>query len=258
VHCFMCQLLDMGVFHSDPHPGNMLVTPEGKLALIDFGLCASISAPDSNALTAAMVNLMKGDVPALLKDCQDLGFLDAGALSDPAMHAELLAVMERVVDVGEMSQQNITASNSAKKLLTAQMVGDAKYEAPAERRRKLHAVSSDLNSIFFEYPFSVPEYFALITRALIVLEGVAVTADNNFDIFAAAYPHALSRTTRIFGVENLSRLLRAKMVGSVNASHPLAAYGVKTETKTEAAQNTTQAQAQAQAQAQVDALQKLA
>lgn len=51
------------------------------------------------------------------------------------------------------------------------------------------AVSLDLNRIFFEYPFLVPDYFALITRAMIVLEGIAVTGDPEFDLFSAAYPY---------------------------------------------------------------------
>jgi len=42
VECFLAQLLEIGYFHADPHPGNLLVTPEGKLALIDFGLCAEV------------------------------------------------------------------------------------------------------------------------------------------------------------------------------------------------------------------------
>ena len=41
------------------------------------------------------------------------------------------------------------------------------------------AVSYDLNKVFFEYPFLVPDYFALITRAMIVLEGIAVTGLNS-------------------------------------------------------------------------------
>ena len=36
---------------------------------------------------------------------------------------------------------------------------------------------------------SVPDYFALITRAMIVLEGIAVTGDPDFDLFRAAYPY---------------------------------------------------------------------
>jgi predicted unusual protein kinase regulating ubiquinone biosynthesis (AarF/ABC1/UbiB family) len=36
------QLLETGFFHADPHPGNLLVTQDGRLALIDFGLMADV------------------------------------------------------------------------------------------------------------------------------------------------------------------------------------------------------------------------
>jgi predicted unusual protein kinase regulating ubiquinone biosynthesis (AarF/ABC1/UbiB family) len=34
---YVLQLLDTGFFHADPHPGNMIRTPDGKLAILDFG-----------------------------------------------------------------------------------------------------------------------------------------------------------------------------------------------------------------------------
>ena len=47
VECFLIQLLETGNFHADPHPGNLLVTEDGRLALIDFGLCAKVPLPDT-------------------------------------------------------------------------------------------------------------------------------------------------------------------------------------------------------------------
>ena len=38
VICFLKQLLDTGFFHADPHPGNLIRTPDGRLAILDFGL----------------------------------------------------------------------------------------------------------------------------------------------------------------------------------------------------------------------------
>jgi hypothetical protein len=52
-----------------------------------------------------------------------------------------------------------------------------------------------------------PRYFALITRALIVLEGIALTGDRDFDIFRASYPHALKHAAATFGVVQLSQML---------------------------------------------------
>lgn len=63
VDCFLAQLLKHGFFHSDPHPGNMLVDGDGRLVLIDFGLCAEVDRMDTTAMTKALVDLMRGCAP---------------------------------------------------------------------------------------------------------------------------------------------------------------------------------------------------
>lgn len=78
----------------------------------------------------------------------------------------------------------------------------------ATRRAQFGEVSKDLNSIFYEFPFTVPEYFALITRALIVLEGIAITGDPDFDIFRASYPYAAKHASQLFGVKELTAMLQ--------------------------------------------------
>ena len=78
---------------------------------------------------------------------------------------------------------------------------------PCLSRAQFAAVSRDLNQIFFEFPFAVPEYFALITRALIVLEGIALTGDKSFDLFQAAYPLAAQHAARLFGAKELASML---------------------------------------------------
>ena len=52
----------------------------------------------------------------------------------------------------------------------------------------------------------VPSYFALITRALIVLEGIALIGNPNFDLFEAAFPFARRRALRLFGTDNAKAL----------------------------------------------------
>lgn len=42
VICYLKQLLDTGFFHADPHPGNLIRTPDGRLAILDFGLVSVV------------------------------------------------------------------------------------------------------------------------------------------------------------------------------------------------------------------------
>jgi len=203
VACFLAQLLDVGFFHSDPHPGNLLVDTSGRLVLIDFGLCAEIEAFDTRHLTSAIVNMMRGNVDGLVDDAVTLKMLP------PDVDREaLLPPLRRV-----FAQGRLAAATFQKEREHAEGggggVGGAlhEYTAVAEKRAQFAAISRDLNQIFFEFPFRVPEYFALITRALIVLEGIALTGDPNFDLFQAAYPLAAQHAARLFGAGQLATML---------------------------------------------------
>jgi len=214
VACFLAQLLDVGFFHSDPHPGNLLVDAQGRLVLIDFGLCAEIAAFDSRALTSAIVHLMRADVDALIEDGVLLRFLppdvDRAALAPP-----LRRIFEqgRVAAAEEIARLRVDKSGAPSRGGGGggRMAGDGdrmdQYSAMATKRAQFSAISRDLNQIFFEFPFTVPEYFALITRALIVLEGIALTGDPDFDLFNAAYPIAARHAASLFGASNLAMML---------------------------------------------------
>lgn len=192
VQCFLIQLLETGFFHADPHPGNLLVTRDGRLALIDFGLCAEVPLPDTKVMTVTIVHLMQGDVGGLIQDAIALQFLPAD------------------VNVGKLQPELQKVFDSAQLAMEAEFrqeqLAKTQYKAVVTRRKRFMAVSYDLNKIFFEYPFLVPDYFALITRAMIVLEGIAVTGDPSFDLFNSAYPYALKRAVSLFGVSNMSQI----------------------------------------------------
>jgi len=190
VECFLIQLLETGFFHADPHPGNLLVTPDGKLALIDFGLMADVPIQDTKTMTKTIVHLMQGDVPGLVQDAIELGFLP-----QDVDKSSLTPVLQKVFDSAQLA-----VSDQVKSGLT--------YKAIQGRRKQFWAVSFDLNRIFLLYPFLVPDYFALITRAMIVLEGIAVTGDPNFDLFKAAYPYSLTRAVQLFGYGGVASIAK--------------------------------------------------
>ena len=128
-------------------------------------------------MTSAVVHLMEGDVEGLLQDAVKLNFLP-----EDTDCAGLLEELQTIFDESRLEMAMPTRSSMFQ------------YEAIQQRRKKFDQVSMELNSVFLRYPFLVPDYFALITRALIVLEGIAVVGNPSFDIFEAAYPFALKKT----------------------------------------------------------------
>lgn len=202
VECFLTQLLETGFFHADPHPGNLLVTRDGRLALIDFGLVAEVPIQDTRTMTMTLLHLMQGDVTGLVQDAVELGFLP-----EDVDRASLIPILQRVFD-------------SAQLAVTDQMKDQLKFRAIQSRRKQFWAVSADLNRVFYLYPFLVPEYFALITRAMIVLEGIAITGDPQFDLFRAAYPYSLRIAVKMFGYQGVATLAK-------EATHKLLELGIQ-------------------------------
>merc|ERR1719275_490560 len=203
IECFLVQLLETGRFHADPHPGNLLVTQTGRLALIDFGLCAEVPLPDTKNMTLAIVHLMQGDVPGLVGDAINLGFLPS-----EVDQGKLLPALQKVFDEAQLAM---------KEEFRMEAINKTKFKAVVTRRKKFMAVSNDLNLIFFKYPFLVPDYFALITRAMIVLEGIPMTGDPEFDLFNSAYPYSLRRAVSVFGYRGVVELAReaTKLLGEM-------------------------------------------
>ena len=62
-----------GFFHGDPHPSNLLLTPEGDLALLDFGMVGFMSRGDIEALSRLFIAVIQRDASAALRGLEGLG-----------------------------------------------------------------------------------------------------------------------------------------------------------------------------------------
>jgi ubiquinone biosynthesis protein len=90
VDVLCAQVLRHGVFHGDPHPGNFLVCPDGRLALLDFGCVGRLDPAVRRAYARAALACAGGDRVALAAALAELGF-DAGGDGDALIRcAELL------------------------------------------------------------------------------------------------------------------------------------------------------------------------
>tara|TARA_B100000989_G_scaffold90790_1_gene65686 strand:- start:45 stop:1703 length:1659 start_codon:yes stop_codon:yes gene_type:complete len=156
------QLFEYGYFHADPHPGNMFALKGGNadcgnLAYVDFGMMDTITNSDRLTLIKAIVHIINEEYYLLAKDFQKLGFL--------TKDQDLKKLVEPLKEV-------LGGSLSAE-------VGDF----------NLKNVTDKFSKLMYSYPFRVPSRFALIIRAVVSQEGLALRLDPEFKILKIAYPY---------------------------------------------------------------------
>ena len=72
------QLLELGLFHGDPHPGNIFALRDGRIAYVDFGNVAQLSQRNKATLVDAVVHAVNEDYRGMAADFVSLGFLTPG------------------------------------------------------------------------------------------------------------------------------------------------------------------------------------
>ncbi|KAL2623662.1 hypothetical protein R1flu_003867 [Riccia fluitans] len=165
VECSLVQLLETGVMHADPHPGNFLYAKDGKLTYLDFGLICNMEKRHQAAMLAAIAHLVNGEWACL---ANDLGDMDV--LKPTTDRFALRLALERVFGDGpdavvKNGQTNINFGQVTKKLW----------------------------EIALKFRLRLPPYYTLVLRSLASLEGIALTVDPSYKVFASAYPYVVKR-----------------------------------------------------------------
>lgn len=158
IKTYLKQLLEDGFFHADPHPGNLLVMPDGRLAFFDFGMVGRISPQLQAKMIDAFFHVVGKDPAGIAQDLIDLDFLKPGT-----SHASIKPVVERMFEF----HFNLKLKDVNFKELTY-----------------------DLADVMYDYPFRLPSNFTYIMRALMTLEGIGIITDPEFNFFETAKPYA--------------------------------------------------------------------
>jgi predicted unusual protein kinase regulating ubiquinone biosynthesis (AarF/ABC1/UbiB family) len=152
------QLFEDGFFHADPHPGNLLVMKDGRLAFFDFGMVGVVDEELRAKIVAAFFHLLDRDIDGLIGDLFALDFLPAGA------------------DVAGL--HDVVAEAFARRLEVK--LSDVRFRE----------IVYDLAPVVYEYPFTTPARFTFLIRALMTLEGISVVMNPDFNFFDVAGPYA--------------------------------------------------------------------
>ncbi|QQS39972.1 MAG: AarF/ABC1/UbiB kinase family protein [Acidobacteriota bacterium] len=180
IRTYLKQLLEDGFFHADPHPGNLLVMPDGRLAFFDFGMVGRITPRLQSKMIDAFFHVVAKDPDGIAQDLIDLDFLKPGA--DPE---------------------------------TVRPVVRRMFEFHLDLKLKdvnFKELTYDLADVMYDYPFRLPSNFTYIMRALMTLEGIGIITDPEFNFFLTAKPYAKEFMLRREG-RDLRKMFVDKLLG---------------------------------------------
>jgi len=139
-----------GVFHADPHPGNLSVTDEGRLVIYDYGMSQRLSPQEQDDITSLYRTLVRRDVDGL-----EHAHRARGPRADGRSCRGLTG--PRTADREPRGRSDIT----------------------------WRAIITELFARLHEFPFRIPPNVMLLVRVGTVGEGVCRTLDPEFDFIAA-------------------------------------------------------------------------
>ena len=180
IKTYLKQLLEDGFFHADPHPGNLLVMDDGRLAFFDFGMVGRITPELQAKMIDAFFHVVGKDPSGIAQDLIDLDFLKPGTNPD---------IVKPVVEKMFEFHLNLKLKDVNFKELTY-----------------------DLADVMYDYPFRLPSNFTYIMRALMTLEGIGIVTDPEFNFFETAKPYAKEFMLRREG-KDFRKMFVAKLMG---------------------------------------------
>ena len=149
---FLEQMLQDGVFHADPHPGNVMLLADGTLALIDFGAAGRLDPVQQAALRDLMAGVSRRDADAV------------------AQAVLQVARLRRGVDVADFER-------ALARFMAQHLAPGARADA---------AMFNAMLRMMFEYGITLPAEWTTFFRALIVLEGTLMTIAPGYSVIDAA------------------------------------------------------------------------
>lgn len=180
IKTYLKQLLEDGFFHADPHPGNLLVMPDGRLAFFDFGMVGRITPKLQAKMIDAFFHVVAKDPAGIAQDLIDLEFLKPGA-DETKIKEVVIKMFALHLDL---------------------KLKDVKFKE----------LTYDLADVMYDYPFRLPSNFTYIMRALMTLEGIGIITDPEFNFFETAKPYAKEFMLKREG-KDLRKLLTDKLLG---------------------------------------------
>ncbi|MFZ3130096.1 MAG: AarF/UbiB family protein [Desulfosporosinus sp.] len=159
VQALFHQVLIEGVFHADPHPGNILLLSDGVISFIDFGMVGRLTLDMKQNFAALVVAMMRRNTESVIKAVLRIGIVP-DEVNLPLLTNDVDELREKYMDV------------------------------PMSRIGLGEAIS-DLFIVAFRHQIRIPSDFTLLAKCLLTLEGIVEKLDPQLSIMDMAEPFGI-------------------------------------------------------------------
>jgi predicted unusual protein kinase regulating ubiquinone biosynthesis (AarF/ABC1/UbiB family) len=177
VEAYCQQIFQDGVYHADPHPGNLLVrkSPTGEVTIvfIEFGAVAEVSPKMRRGLVDLIRAGLARDTPRVVQATREMGFISHAA--DPA-------IFDRVVDfMHQKFQEEIKLESFSLK--------DVKFDPRKSLENLADLRRMDVSIRDLADHFHVPKEWILLERTVLLLMGLCTELDPTLNPMQVIRPY---------------------------------------------------------------------
>jgi len=183
---YLQMIVEDGVFHGDPHPGNLAVQPDGTVVFYDFGMSGHVPPYVQERIVDFYLSVANRDIEGILD-----ALIAIGTLSPDADRDTMGRIMELAIE-------------------------DARGRDIEHYR--VQRIVQQVEDTIYDFPFRLPRNLALILRVATVVEGVCVTLDEDFDFIRVATDFLTERGYREESAQQFVAELRDDVVEAAQAS----------------------------------------
>lgn len=188
VESYLLQILKFGLFHADPHPGNIAVDRvTGQIIYYDFGMMGNLKPEVKVGLNKLFYSIYQRNADEALVALKLMGvFVPSGDNVAVKRTAQFFinGFYERLETQEEERDEKGEEYSSEYK---AKRTKDEKVE---RRKAILSNIGEDLLMVSKDQPFRFPATFTFVIRAFTVLDGLGKSLDKKFDISEISRPYA--------------------------------------------------------------------
>ncbi|OFX20471.1 MAG: ABC transporter [Anaeromyxobacter sp. RBG_16_69_14] len=174
------QLFEDGLFHGDPHPGNVLVLPGNRIALLDFGLVGRLTRPMQEALVTLIMATSLRDPDTVARVLNRIGVPEERT-PITAFRADIGAILDRYLG---LKLEDIRTSTLLR----------------------------DLLDLALKHKIRVPKEYAVLSKASIAVEGIIRKLYPKLDILEIGLPYAKELLFARFNPSDVSGTLMKSLL----------------------------------------------